>query len=191
MPSPSVFAVDDGAAVVAHGGAQRVVEGAGFLAEGGVAHAFGEGGGVGDVGEEDDGGAGGYRRRWLGAGALVIAEEARDRGATAQAVDRRSPLERLRARASAWKPRAVRCQSSTSSRMGRRRKRHERRTARTAASTSRDVPSADIAKLTANISVDEALIAIGLVAPRRLSAESIEQDKQRPRCASRPQNRQR
>ena len=52
------LAVDGGATGVADGGAEAGVEGAGGFAEAGVAEALGEGGGVDDVGEEDDGGAG-------------------------------------------------------------------------------------------------------------------------------------
>ncbi len=52
------LAFDRGAGVVADDGAEGGIEVAGLRAEGGVAEALGEGGGVGDVGEEDDGGAG-------------------------------------------------------------------------------------------------------------------------------------
>ena len=56
------LAFDGGARVLANDGAEGGVEVAGLRAEGGVADALGEGGGVGDVGEEDDGGAGGELR---------------------------------------------------------------------------------------------------------------------------------
>ena len=51
------LAFDGGAGVVADDGAEGGVEVARLRAEGGVAEALGEGGGVDDVGEEDDGGA--------------------------------------------------------------------------------------------------------------------------------------
>ncbi len=53
------LALDGCAVVVADDGAKSVVEFARLRAEGGVAEALGEGGGVGDIGEEDDCGAGG------------------------------------------------------------------------------------------------------------------------------------
>ena len=53
------LAFDGGARVVADDGAEGGVEVARLRAEGGVAEALGEGGGVDDVSEEDDGGSGG------------------------------------------------------------------------------------------------------------------------------------
>src|SRR2546423_287900 len=51
------LAFDGGARVLADDSAEGGVQVAGLRAEGGVAEALGEGGRVGDVGEEDDGGA--------------------------------------------------------------------------------------------------------------------------------------
>ena len=51
------LALDGGAGVFADNGAEGRVEIAGYCAERGVAEALGEGGGVDNVGEEDDGGA--------------------------------------------------------------------------------------------------------------------------------------
>ena len=52
------LAFDGCAGVLADNAAEGGVEVAGLRAEGGVAEALGEGRGVDDVGEEDDGGAG-------------------------------------------------------------------------------------------------------------------------------------
>src|SRR5439155_26906929 len=52
------LALDWGPPMVADDGAEGTVEVAGLRPEGGVAEAFGEGCGVGDVGEQNDGSAG-------------------------------------------------------------------------------------------------------------------------------------
>src|SRR6266516_2198027 len=64
--------LDGSAGVLANDAAQDAVEVKGFRAECGVAEALGEGGGVGDVGEEDDGSAGSEacRLRLVSAGFL-------------------------------------------------------------------------------------------------------------------------
>ncbi len=57
-PVAEELAFDGCAGVIADDGSERGVEFTGLLAEGGIAEALGERGGVSDVGEEDDGGAG-------------------------------------------------------------------------------------------------------------------------------------
>src|SRR5207244_12939102 len=71
------LAFDGDARVFADGRAEGGVEVAGFRAEGRVAEALGEGGGVSDIGEEDDCGA---RRQTRGRGYRLarLADEFRD-----------------------------------------------------------------------------------------------------------------
>ena len=67
---PQQLSFDGGAGVIADDGAEGGVEVAGLVAEGGVAQALGEGGGLGDVGEEDGGHAG--REVCLGPDQLLV-----------------------------------------------------------------------------------------------------------------------